>query len=416
MAENYVSQYTGAEIDEGIRKANEAAEYTAVYHGIPFAETYTPEGGTNGVDYAVDVPGVTELSVGLLLTILPYDTSNRGVNPKLHVNGLGAKEIRRNMSSNTLGNQQANANSSLLYASNPALLMYNGTYWILQGMSKPSASDLHGVVSVTHGGTGLSSVGAGNYLCGNGDGGLVEMSPLDVVMEITEALKGANDAGAPIVFPGISTPIANHDAANKWYVDQRLGPSILDTDVPEGGTLGRDFWVDSTLITELYDGLLLTILPHASTRASVTATLKVNDFEAKPIICAGAPPNYKLSSRLYKGVPALLIYSPERDVWIHVNGTLPYFEGATNEVLSVSHGGTGLSSIPESCFVTGNGGGAVSTVSWDAMAEYCDLLSLHGGTMDGALTVIEPTEAGHAASKGYVDGLVGDVETLLAEL
>lgn len=43
-------------------------------------------------------------------------------------------------------------------------------------------------------------------------------------------------------------------------------------------------------------------------------------------------------------------------------------------------------------------------------------LKLEGGTMAGPLSVQEPTESTHAATKGYVDGLVGDIGTILDEI
>ncbi len=196
--------------------------------GIPVVETYTPEGGTDGVDYAADVPGVTKLSVGLLLTIFPYDTSNKGVNPTLHVNGLGAKEIRRMSSSNTIGNQQVNSTSHLLYASNPALLMYNGTYWVLQGMSKPSASDLHGVVSVTHGGTGLEYIPSNCMLFSPGENML---APIDYRQAAAYIHALSSDGGAMNGALTVQEPTEGAHAASKGYVDALLGDvaTLLDS-------------------------------------------------------------------------------------------------------------------------------------------------------------------------------------------
>ena len=38
--------------------------------------------------------------------------------------------------------------------------MYNGTYWIVEGLTKPSAADLYGTIPVDKGGTGATTAAA----------------------------------------------------------------------------------------------------------------------------------------------------------------------------------------------------------------------------------------------------------------
>lgn len=45
--------------------------------------------------------------------------------------------------------------------------------------------------------------------------------------------------------------------------------------------------------------------------------------------------------------------------------------------------------------------------------ENAPFLPLSGGTMTGPLLVDNPTQGGQAANKGYVDGLVGNINSLL---
>ena len=76
--------------------------------------------------------------------------------PTLNVNGLGDKYIRRHTSnvSSTLAYGYAD---SWLSKGTPIEVIYNGTYWVVQGMIQTNPYDLSTVVPITKGGTGASN-------------------------------------------------------------------------------------------------------------------------------------------------------------------------------------------------------------------------------------------------------------------
>lgn len=115
--------------------------------------TVTTEG--TGEAYTATVPGVTELKQGMLLTIIPH-TNSTSTNATLDVNGLGAKGIRRYLSSHTLATT-APTTENWLRASKAVLLQYIGIYWVALGPTKPSVTDLSGTLTVDKGGTGRTS-------------------------------------------------------------------------------------------------------------------------------------------------------------------------------------------------------------------------------------------------------------------
>lgn len=165
--------------------------------------TYTPEGGTDGVDYAVDIPGVTALESGLTIKVIPHQSST-GTNPNLNINGLGAKGIRRYLSGNTAGTTSGSNTTTAtnwLRGNRAIMLIYNGSYWVVLGLSKPSASDLTGTVKASNGGTGRGNNIPGTYLKGAGNGMLWNETPQSVLMDILRC-DVAEDV--PIMVPGSS--------------------------------------------------------------------------------------------------------------------------------------------------------------------------------------------------------------------
>lgn len=155
--------------------------------GIPILTTYTPEGGTDGVDYAADVPGATELFRGLHIIIMPHITST-DVKTNLNVNGLGRKLLRRYLSASLSGNAAPYSGlPGWMAADKPILLMYTGSYWTVIGNTQPSAGDLNGYVTPDHGGTGLSTIPAGSYLVGNGTEKVQTKTPEEVRVDIGAA-------------------------------------------------------------------------------------------------------------------------------------------------------------------------------------------------------------------------------------
>lgn len=113
----------------------------------------TTEG--TGEAYTAQVPGITELYPGLMITMIPHTTST-STEPKLDVNGLGAKSIRRYVATNTLGSS-VGAMANWIRASYPITLMYVGAHWRAVSLTKSSATDLSGTVAVVNGGTGATT-------------------------------------------------------------------------------------------------------------------------------------------------------------------------------------------------------------------------------------------------------------------
>lgn len=170
-----------AAIDTAIK---ELKDNPTLVGGIPIATTYTPEGGTDGVDYAADVPGATELFRGLHIIIMPHITST-DVKTNLNVNGLGRKLLRRYLSTSLSGNAAPYSGlPGWIAADKPILLMYTGSYWTVIGNTQPSAGDLNGYVTPDHGGTGLSTIPAGSYLVGNGTESVQTKTPEEVRVDI----------------------------------------------------------------------------------------------------------------------------------------------------------------------------------------------------------------------------------------
>lgn len=144
---------TASDIAEGKKAITSAGLVTGTMQAgaaIPIVTT----AGT-GSAFTATIDGVTELTVGMLITIIPH-TASTSMSPTLNINGLGAKEIRRRYSY-TNSSAATGYTSSWLSKDDPQLLQYDGTYWIAVGANKPYTSDLSSAVNVSKGGTGKTS-------------------------------------------------------------------------------------------------------------------------------------------------------------------------------------------------------------------------------------------------------------------
>lgn len=101
---------------------------------------------TDGVNYIATVDGLDELSNGLGLTIIPnIDSTSESIT--LNVNGLGAKQIRIPISTNTA--LTTYPKEGFLCAGKPVKLMYDATYlnkgtWKTVGTQKTAVDDIYG--------------------------------------------------------------------------------------------------------------------------------------------------------------------------------------------------------------------------------------------------------------------------------
>jgi hypothetical protein len=110
---------------------------------------------TDGVAYTATASSITATTIselkGKSLIIIPNKTSTNASNVTLNVNGLGVKAIKRwdNLYTHEYWSFK---NADWFRAGYPIRVMFNGTYWIIEGMNKPYATDLNGVVPVANGG------------------------------------------------------------------------------------------------------------------------------------------------------------------------------------------------------------------------------------------------------------------------
>ena len=107
----------------------------------------------SGSEYKVSIDGITELKTGISFVMIPHTNSTTST-PKLNLNGLGAKYIRRRASSDS-GTTSSDSSIDWLSANKPVLVSYDGNFWIAD-LVKPDANDILGVVPIANGGTGAS--------------------------------------------------------------------------------------------------------------------------------------------------------------------------------------------------------------------------------------------------------------------
>lgn len=110
--------------------------------------------GTNTI-YEATVSGITELTPGIAFVMIPHITSAIS-SPKLNVNNLGEKFIRRRVSGSTTSTYSAKTSDDWLAAGKPIRVMYDGTYWIAD-MPIPYAGDFMGTLLINNGGTGATT-------------------------------------------------------------------------------------------------------------------------------------------------------------------------------------------------------------------------------------------------------------------
>ena len=114
---------------------------------------------TDGVAYAVNVPGVTELKHGMRLVIIPSRNSSATA-ITLDVNGLGAKHLRLPLSFNNVAATMPRL-ATYYSAGKPLMIWYDESYahgqWKVFGKNRVSAQDLYGTVPIDSGGTGATT-------------------------------------------------------------------------------------------------------------------------------------------------------------------------------------------------------------------------------------------------------------------
>ena len=115
---------------------------------------------SDGVAYSATVPGVTELYAGLEITIIPQVESTSET-ITLDVNGLGAKNVRLPLSSNTTTLVMP-AQPNYYTAGRPVKMRYDATWlnkgaWVVAERQRTSGNDLYGSVPVQNGGIAIDN-------------------------------------------------------------------------------------------------------------------------------------------------------------------------------------------------------------------------------------------------------------------
>lgn len=98
----------------------------------------------DGVSYTATVTGIDSLSAGASFIMIPNKTS-ASTTPTLNVNGLGAKTIKRRLSSISTS-VQSGYSKTWISVNKPFTVVYDGTYWIVEGLTKPAGDDVYGAV------------------------------------------------------------------------------------------------------------------------------------------------------------------------------------------------------------------------------------------------------------------------------
>lgn len=109
----------------------------------------------DGSTYLAAVEGIDALSAGVGFVMVPH-VDSASTAPKLNVNSLGDKFIRRRVSSSS-GTTSAGQANDWLSANKPIRVTYDGMFWIAE-LTKPNATDLMGTVGIQNGGTGATTV------------------------------------------------------------------------------------------------------------------------------------------------------------------------------------------------------------------------------------------------------------------
>lgn len=99
----------------------------------------------DGAAYTATVPGIASLTAGASFIMIPHVVST-STTPTLNVNGLGAKNIKRRLTSLATA-AQAGYTAAWLAKGLPFRVIYDGTQWIAEGHDKPAGADLYGAAA-----------------------------------------------------------------------------------------------------------------------------------------------------------------------------------------------------------------------------------------------------------------------------
>jgi hypothetical protein len=143
---NFDSQYVKFTAEQTLTDDQKAQARENINAPSPADAVYTvTASSTDGVAYTATVPGITSLTAGASFIMIPNKASTSKA-PTLNVNGLGAKPIRRRLSSLTTSLQQGYS-TNWIALNKPFTVVYDGTAWVIEGLTKTDGADVYGAVA-----------------------------------------------------------------------------------------------------------------------------------------------------------------------------------------------------------------------------------------------------------------------------
>ena len=280
--------------------------------GIPIVTT----SGT-GTAYTATIDGMT-LTAGASFMMIPHTVSTTTA-PTLNVNGLGAKNIRRRLSSATTSTTQG-YNASWLSANKPIRVEYDGTFWIAD-LPKPSAADLSGTLAVTQGGTGATdaatarenleitpaNIGAAAEEHAHAISDVTDLQvELDTLTE-NKSDKTHTHADATTTASGM---MSSDDKVKLDSIEERATNGIQRVNMTSEDGIAYTATIDG--LEELTTGMTFLFIPD-KTSAATTCTLNVNGFgdmiiRRKLSMGMATGSQNGISTQFYKGRATLLMF------------------------------------------------------------------------------------------------------------
>ena len=185
-----------------------------------------------GAAYQATVEGITSLTAGVSFIMIPNVVSTSTA-ATLNVNGLGAKQIRRRVSSST-GTTSAGQSNDWLAVGKPVRVTYDGSFWIAD-LPKTNATDLLGTVPIASGGTGATTAAAARTNLGatNATARTVTLSTASWSSnQQTVSVTGATASNIIIVSPVPASYVAYGEAGVRCSAQASNSLTFTCTDTP----------------------------------------------------------------------------------------------------------------------------------------------------------------------------------------
>lgn len=238
----------------------------------------------DGVTYTVTIPWIEALAAGQTFVILPGMTST-STNTKINVNGLGAKYLRRPLTTNNAAST-VGYSAGWIIANKPVVILYDGTYFKAVSIPAPDANTIYGTVKIENGGTGAVTAEAARENIG--------AASAEAVNELSDKI----DNCVP----------KNQGAANvgKILAVGTDGNLVL-VDMPDGGASGDVVGVlddsNNILLTgDLADGTYTLKYENADGTYTEIGTLEVGAIEEPEEIVNWIPLATDSGGAIYNGV------------------------------------------------------------------------------------------------------------------